>query len=61
MYAIISVFISSKFVNVVLEGLSFSKAAFIISEKSDDIAKRIMTESERGVTAYTLSLHDSSV
>ncbi len=51
MYAIISVFISSKFVNVVLEGLSFSKAAFIISEKSHDIAKRIMTESERGVTA----------
>ncbi len=51
MYAVISIFISSKVINILLEGFSFSKAAFIISEKSGEIAERIMKENSRGVTA----------
>lgn len=51
MYAIISIFISSKAINIILEGLSFSKAALIISEKSSEIADAIMEKHDRGVTA----------
>ncbi|MGE4215114.1 MAG: YitT family protein [Anaerotignaceae bacterium] len=51
MYAIISIFISSKCITAVLEGLSFSKMAFIISEESEKIAKEIMKQHNRGVTA----------
>jgi uncharacterized membrane-anchored protein YitT (DUF2179 family) len=45
-----SVYISSKVVEYVLEGLNFSKAAFIISSKSEEIADKIMTSMDRGVT-----------
>ena len=51
MYAIISIFISSKCITAVLEGLSFSKMAFIISEESEKIAREIMKQHHRGVTA----------
>lgn len=51
MYAIISVYISSKCIDTILEGMSFSKAAFIISEKSSEISNSILMELERGVTA----------
>lgn len=33
-----------------MEGLKFSKAAFIITDHYEQVAKRIMTELERGVT-----------
>ncbi|HCT64404.1 MAG TPA: YitT family protein [Lachnospiraceae bacterium] len=51
MYAVISIFVSSKCITVVLEGLSFSKMAFIISEQSEKIAREIMKQHNRGVTA----------
>ena len=51
LYAVIATFISSKTADVVLEGLAFSKAAVIISEKSREIAQKIMTELGRGVTS----------
>lgn len=50
MYAIIAVYISSRCMNAILEGMSFSKAAFIISDKSEAIADGLMKEIERGVT-----------
>lgn len=50
MYGILAVFVISKVVDMVLEGLSFSKAAFIISEKNMEIAKEIMQRQNRGVT-----------
>lgn len=51
MYAVISVFITSKVIDAVLEGLAFAKAAFIISEKSDEICDVIFRELDRGVTS----------
>jgi len=51
MYGIISIFIGSKCISAILEGMNFSKAAFIISARSDEIAKVIMEKAERGVTA----------
>lgn len=53
MYAIISIFISAKVIDAFLEGLHFSKAAFIISDQHERIAKGIMEEMERGVTGLT--------
>ena len=50
MYAVIAVFVSTKVTDALIEGLSFSKAAFIITKKSDEIADKILHELERGVT-----------
>ncbi len=51
LYAILSLYISSKVIDVILEGLNFAKAAFIISDHPDEIAQSIMKELDRGVTA----------
>lgn len=53
LYAIIAVFISVKFIDGILEGFHFSKAAFIISYKTEQIADNIMTTLERGVTGLS--------
>ena len=50
MYAVIAVFVVSKVTDMVIEGISVSKAAFIISQRSDDISDKILTEMNRGVT-----------
>ncbi len=50
MYALIAVFVTVKVIDAIQEGMSFAKAAFIISEQADTIADAIMKEIERGVT-----------
>lgn len=50
LYAVISVFITAKVIDAILDGLHFSKAAFIISEHYKPIAENIMAELDRGVT-----------
>ncbi len=50
MYAILSVFITSKVITNVLEGVHYAKAAFIISDKSEELAKVIMEKIPRGST-----------
>lgn len=51
MYAIISVYITAQIIDAMLEGLTFSKAAFIISDKHEEIAGEVMKQLDRGVTA----------
>ena len=51
MYAVIAIFISTKVLNTILEGMAFSKAAFIISDYAEIIADEIMRQADRGVTA----------
>lgn len=53
MYAILSIYVASKFVNFIVEGGSFSRGAFIISDFSKEIAGELMKELGRGVTALT--------
>ncbi|HAA42845.1 MAG TPA: hypothetical protein DCE02_02405, partial [Ruminiclostridium sp.] len=53
LYAIVSLYISSKVIDVILEGVGFAKALFIISDMSDKIAPRILKELDRGVTALS--------
>lgn len=50
MYAIIAVFITSKMITWVLEGMNYAKAAFIMSDKNTEIAEAIMEKIPRGVT-----------
>lgn len=49
-YAIIAIYITSRVLASVLEGLHYAKAAFIISSKSEEIAKQIMQQIPRGST-----------
>lgn len=50
MYAIVAIYISSKVMDTILEGMKFSKAAYIVTDFHEEIAKQIMEELERGVT-----------
>ena len=61
LYAIITLFITSKALDAILEGLDYAKAAIIISEQSDVIGERILTELQRGATAlFGRGLYSSS-
>ena len=51
LYAILSLYLSTKVIDAILEGVNFAKAVYIISGKPDEIAQRIMTDLDRGVTA----------
>ena len=50
LYASVSLFIASKTIDAFLEGINFAKTLMIISDKSDEIAQRLMNEIGRGVT-----------
>lgn len=50
LYASMCLYVSSKTIDAYLEGLRFSKSLLIISENSEQIAKRLLEEVDRGVT-----------
>jgi len=50
MYGLISAFLCNVLIDLVLEGPNSAHAYFIISDKSDAIAEKIMREMDRGVT-----------
>lgn len=50
LYAIITMFVTGKILDAVLEGLDYAKAAFIISKHSVEIGERILTDLQRGAT-----------
>lgn len=50
LYAMITLFVSSKALDAVLEGLDYAKAAFIISENPAAIGEKILIELKRGAT-----------
>ena len=51
LYAIATLFISSRIIDVIQEGVSSAKAFFIITAASEAIAQRILHELDRGATA----------
>lgn len=51
LYALIAIYAVSKVSDGLLEGLKFSKQAYIISDRYEEIAQAVMTRMERGVTA----------
>ena len=50
LYAAVSVFVMTKVSDAFLEGFKNSKAAFIITNAYQDVARRLMEELDRGVT-----------
>ncbi len=53
LYAIIAIYLVSKISDGIIEGLKFSKAAFIITEKPGELAEVLMNEMDRGVTGIS--------
>ncbi|MCD8023485.1 MAG: YitT family protein [Lachnospiraceae bacterium] len=50
LYAIIAVIAMGTVTDAILEGMKFSKVAYIISDHADEIAQAIMVQLDRGVT-----------
>ncbi|MFT8320541.1 MAG: YitT family protein [Bacillus sp. (in: firmicutes)] len=50
MYTLVAVFVGSRVIDFMQEGAYAARGAMIISDLNDDIADKIMTEMERGVT-----------
>ncbi|HHV43147.1 MAG TPA: YitT family protein [Firmicutes bacterium] len=51
LYAILALYLSSKTIDLIQEGQGGARAAFIISQRPQQISDRILRELERGVTA----------
>jgi len=64
LYALASLYISARLIDLILEGLNAAKAFIIISDHSAEISQKIMEELDRGVTllhgkgAYTMREKD---
>lgn len=50
LYSIIAIFVSTKVIDAILEGLNHSIMLYVISDKNNDIAKQISQQIKRGVT-----------
>jgi uncharacterized membrane-anchored protein YitT (DUF2179 family) len=50
LYSLIVIFITGKVIDVVLEGISYDKTLFIISEKAEEIRNKIIVDLNRGGT-----------
>jgi uncharacterized membrane-anchored protein YitT (DUF2179 family) len=53
LYALVSIFLTAKVMDVVIIGFSSNKACFVISPRWREISDRIMKEMDRGVTQLT--------
>jgi uncharacterized membrane-anchored protein YitT (DUF2179 family) len=50
LYAAVAIFVATKVGDTVLEGLNYSKAAFIITDRYEQVAEILMRELDRGAT-----------
>lgn len=50
LYAVVALYITSKFSDNILEGLKFAKIAYIISDSYEEIAEKVIVDLDRGVT-----------
>ena len=50
-YALFLLFVSGRLVDAIIDGFDYARAAFIISDKNDEIAEVIMKDFSRGATA----------
>jgi uncharacterized membrane-anchored protein YitT (DUF2179 family) len=51
MYSFIAMYLTAKSFDILLEGFDYCRAAYIISDKSEEIADKILNQIHRGVTA----------
>ena len=60
-YAVIAIFVTSKISDTLMEGMKFSKAALIVTGKSEQMAKVLMERLNRGVTGlYAKGMYSGS-
>ena len=59
LYAILAVFVTDQFISWVVEGPGYARAAWIISDKSDEIAEALLSELRRGVMAFPAAGSDT--
>lgn len=50
-YAIFLLFVSSRLIDIIIDGFDYARAAYIISDKFDEISESILKNLGRGVTA----------
>lgn len=50
MYTLVAVFVGAKVIDFIQEGAYAARGAMVISEKNEEIASKIMSEMDRGVT-----------
>ena len=50
LYAIVAIFVTTKVSDAILEGFKYSKAAYIITDKYEEVAQVLMEELDRGAT-----------
>lgn len=50
-YAIFLLFISSRLIDIIIDGFDYARAAYVISDKFEEISEAITKKMERGVTA----------
>lgn len=61
LYSAIAIYLMGKVIDIVFEGIGFSKIVYIVSEKYDKISKRILEELKRGTTGiYSKGMYKSS-
>jgi len=53
LYALISIFVSSKVIDMVIAGFSSNKACFIITPQWENVSNRILKDLDRGATQLT--------
>ncbi|MCG0275298.1 MAG: YitT family protein [Thermosediminibacteraceae bacterium] len=52
MYSWIALYVSSKVIDIVQEGINYAKAVYIISDRNEEIQKRILEDLGRGITLF---------
>ncbi|WP_110113434.1 YitT family protein [Bacillus sp. CGMCC 1.16541] len=53
MYTVISIYISTKVLDYIIEGMDARKAVTIVSHQSNEVAQRVNKEMDRGVTVFS--------
>ena len=53
LYALINIFLNAKVMDVVIIGFSANKACFVMSDRWQEISRRVLQEMNRGVTQLT--------
>lgn len=51
LYAVVAIFITTEVSDAIMEGIKYSKAAYIITEDAAEVADALMHRMNRGVTA----------
>ena len=53
LYSFITLFLSSKAIDMILEGQDYARGVFIFTQRPEDIAEKILEGMNRGVTSFT--------